>query len=646
MSRKNRRFKDIPQMGLHHWRSTSTYFFLIWRWGNWLFALIWLITLPEPQPPNVRPTVLLCVVLTFFYSLIVTLYTPVSYLLRTGFPYWRRKRVNHSTESLARGKHLTKRDQPRLPGRSDETGILRPLLDTRNSHVNLAIYVFDVIFCGLITYYSAVNQSAPFGASSPFYRYGLSAVLVAGFSYGYRGGLLAALGYILFMIYGSIVYPPGQTLFYSIDHRPFDLAGSLIDSPLAALLAAFAAAQLNRAIATKRQEQDNVRRERALRGVSEVLVGPMNDQVYLLRRSIKAIRQGGHFEKLVIALIKNSQGEEPRPDFDTYAEADVSDANHPDVSEELIMLVAKTGRQHKYFDPLTASFGGSQYGIARLYQPFFKEKQIYLVMGAESTRFTPFDQRQEQFLAIIGSQLVIALENIRLTQEAAELATLAERTRIAREIHDGIAQLLFMLSLNSETCLAQVERAAQTLESGEADLLLPISQNLEKIVTISKQALWETRYYMFTLQPLVTGETTLAQMLTSQLHEFEAISGLSTRLEVEGHSEPFHGYQQGQQRKVQVGMAIFRITQEALTNAYKHANASSIEVHLHHWPERVTVEISDNGHGLTNHEASEQRIYSGRGMNGMRQRAEELSGTLEIKSNSMGGTRVVASIPL
>jgi signal transduction histidine kinase len=207
--------------------------------------------------------------------------------------------------------------------------------------------------------------------------------------------------------------------------------------------------------------------------------------------------------------------------------------------------------------------------------------------------------------------------------------------------------LLYMLSLNSETCLALVERASGA-QGQENSTLAPVKQYLEKQVTISKQALWETRHYMFTLQPLISGTTTLTQMLTTQLNEFEAISGLPARLEVQGSEEPLNGDALRNQRRVQVGTAIFRITQEALTNAYKHAQASQLEVHLRHQPERITVTISDNGRGMTfsGDAAGFEKIYTGRGLQGMRERAAELGGAVEIRPGANGGTCVVASIPI
>ncbi len=626
MSQKNRFLKTTVQPTLRQWRQSPTYFFLVWRWGNWIFAVIWYVMLGYQMNAYTLLVLRVCLALSLVQSLVVTLYSPLSRLFLT------RRR--------GKGIRQTVDDDEALR-------ILNPLTNTRNAYWGASIYILDVLICGLLVYFGATNQNPTFGIGSPFYRYGLSAVMVASFNYSYGGGLLAALAYSGLSILGAFVFPPGQWIPLDKQGLAFNIASAVLDAPLIALLSAYLASQWNKAILSKRQVQEHARREHALRGVSEILVTGSSDQVQLLRRSVKAIRQGGHFEKLVIALVIHDPSGESRPDFDTYVEADVAASEYPDVSEELVSLVAKTGQRHTSFDSLIASRHGSKYGLARLYQPFFKEKLPYLVIGAESTRNTPFEQRQAEFLTTIGAQLVVALENIRLTAETATLATLTERGRIAREIHDGIAQLLYMLSLNSETCLALVERTVDANEPGN-NSLAPIKEYLEKQVTISKQALWETRHYMFTLQPLITGNTTLTQMLTTQLQEFEAISGLPARLAVEGHEEALNGDQRRNQRRLQVGTALFRITQEALTNAYKHAAASRLEVLLLHQPERITVEISDNGKGisLSGYAPGSEKIYTGRGLSGMHDRAAELGGTVEIRSNPTGGTCVVASIPV
>src|SRR5207245_6218906 len=122
--------------------------------------------------------------------------------------------------------------------------------------------------------------------------------------------------------------------------------------------------------------------------------------------------------------------------------------------------------------------------------------------------------------------------------------------------------------------------------------LEPVAERLDKLVTISKQALWETRHYMFTLKPLISGTSTLTQMLTNQLREFEAISGLPAHLEVEGAEETPNGDQRRTRKIAQVGTAVSRITQEALTNASQHADAAHDAAYLPDSPHILEVRLS------------------------------------------------------
>ena len=158
---------------------------------------------------------------------------------------------------------------------------------------------------------------------------------------------------------------------------------------------------------------------------------------------------------------------------------------------------------------------------------------------------------------------------------------------------------------------------------------------------------------MFILKPLIHGTTTLTQMLTNQLHEFEVISGMPVQLVVDGIEERLNGDSKRTRKIAQVGTAIFRITQEARTNAYKHAEATHIQVSLNHRPHSVEVEIRDNGKGLdisshsNGHRTDEEHtlIHSGYGIPGMRERAEELGGTFEVTQPPNGGVSVRVCIP-
>jgi signal transduction histidine kinase len=212
-------------------------------------------------------------------------------------------------------------------------------------------------------------------------------------------------------------------------------------------------------------------------------------------------------------------------------------------------------------------------------------------------------------------------ENIRLQREREELIAQEERSRIAREIHDGIAQSIYMLSLNLETV---AEAPPGEPHSGE---------RLQGLVTLAKQALLEVRHYIFDLRPLLQGDASLSAALRSQVREFATVSGLPVSVAVEGAERAL---------PVAVATALYRIAQEALANVYRHGRASEISLRLAFGEGSVGLEVSDNGVGFS---VGSERALSGRGLRNMRQRAAELGGTLDIASAPGQGTRIAVTIP-
>jgi signal transduction histidine kinase len=637
MSQSKTVFQALPGTTLRRLRNTPSYFFLIWRWSMWLYALIVVIGsfhTPFYTPLRLQIGIILLVV-TFLQSLIVT----VSPLMHIFSP-----RISQLLRPSQSARQF-RRKRPRPLAEDEEADILTPLSQTRNIYWDATIYTTDLLICGLALYFGGALGDPPFGAGSIFHRYSLSTVFAAALAYRYRGGLAAAFGFELFVLLGIFLPPPGAEQHVA---NIIDIAGSLIDAPLVAILSAYVATLLSQYAQSKRREQDNVRRQQAFIRVSELLMHNTSDIQQLLQQSVAQIRQGGHFQRLVIASVVSNNEHNASAEMQFSCVEDEISGEVPSKRDEaLFQSVARSRRLLSTFEPLRSSRG---YGLARLYVPLLKEEQVHLIMGAESVRQTPFTERQEKFLTITGTQLLVALDNIRLTEQTIELAAAAERGRIAREIHDGVAQLIYMLSLNAETCSTQAHRIAEASEE-DAELLLPLAQRLDKLVTLSKQALWETRNYMFNLKPLISGTTTLPQMLTNQLKEFEAISGIRTRLHIAATPEGERAAtgQASSRQPEQVGTTIFRIVQEALTNAYKHAGATEILVYVRQGKENIEVEICDNGHGLAasngRSDDTAERIYSGRGLSGMRERAAELGGTVEVTQLPENGVRVYACIP-
>ena len=640
MTLPRKRLRMLSGTTVRRLRNTPNYLFLLWRWSAWMYAAIIVIGFrPKIYTPTTVSIGFILLGVTFVQTLLGTLYAPVFQVFFPKLPILGGLRPTEQT--------LRRRAQ------DDDVEILTPLASTPNKYFTMAIYALDVIVCGLVVYFSGPNGGEPyFGVSSPFHRYGLSAALAAGFAYGYPGALAASVGFDLIVAFAIFVPAPGTPAYYH--PNVLDITGSLFDTPLVAIIAAAFAGVLVSYTQSKRREQDNTRRQRALVRVSETLVKSAIDRQQLLQQSVTPMRQGGHFQRLMIALVNVPGSDETNKGAPTEpivcVEVDTHSNTLPDDSEALMQQAMQSGHKLDTFEPFHDESG---YGIARLYLPLYKDGLIQLVLGAENVRQTPYGEKQEEFLAITGAQLLVALDNIRLTEETIELNAAAERSRIAREIHDGIAQLVYMMSLNAETCATQAHRMAEASEE-DAELITPLAKRMDTLVTVSKQALWETRNYMFNLKPLLSGTTNLTQMLTNQVREFQAISGLPTQLEVNGVEVEHNGDQKRTRRSAQVGAAIFRIVQEALTNAYKHADATQLWVQLHLSPQQVAVEICDDGHGMQSayysyglsNDGERQRTYSGHGMRGMRERAEELGGTFDVAPLPEGGVKVQVQIPI
>ena len=227
----------------------------------------------------------------------------------------------------------------------------------------------------------------------------------------------------------------------------------------------------------------------------------------------------------------------------------------------------------------------------------------------------------------VAAERRISEENLDLQRQTqrAELAALEERSRIAREIHDGVAQSLYMLNVSLETC---VELAAQGRQG--------LQERLQSLVDVSRQALMDARNYIFDLKPMLEGDHSITHAIENQLHEFRSVTSIQAEFQAEfntsGEETPL---------PTATGAALFRMVQEGLANVYRHAQASRVDVTLAFEDSLVRLEINDNGNGF-----SRPDVIKGRGLNNMTQRAQELGGSLTIDSMIGRGTRLNVTLPL
>ncbi|NJN94428.1 MAG: PAS domain S-box protein [Anaerolineales bacterium] len=244
---------------------------------------------------------------------------------------------------------------------------------------------------------------------------------------------------------------------------------------------------------------------------------------------------------------------------------------------------------------------------------------VLSVIGAADQQFTLDDLA---LLASIADQVGVTVENARLRQQAEQTAILHERERLARELHDSVTQSLYSLNLLAAAGLTMIEG-----EEWEA-----IQYNFSRIGEMAQQALKEMRLLVYELRPLDLEQEGLVGALHRRLSTVEGRAQITARLvadELPRLSSP-------------VETALYRIAQEALNNALKHAAATAITVSLQLEGEQVVLEIADNGIGF---DPDASGAHEGVGLASMAERIAPLGGTLELRSTPEAGTRVIATVP-
>lgn len=232
-----------------------------------------------------------------------------------------------------------------------------------------------------------------------------------------------------------------------------------------------------------------------------------------------------------------------------------------------------------------------------------------------------FGDDELALLTGLADQAAQAIENAQLRQQAELAAVMEERGRLARELHDSVTQSLYSLTLLAEG-YQRSARAGQ-LEHPEESLI--------ELGEIAQQALKEMRLLVHQLRPLALEREGLLGALHQRLSAVEKRAGVEARLVAEDVVE----------LPAPIEEELYRIAQEALNNALKHAAATSVIVYVRADNGRVELEVADNGRGFDPKTISDR---SGMGLIGMQERVEKLGGRLTIDSAPGEGTRVKISV--
>lgn len=234
-----------------------------------------------------------------------------------------------------------------------------------------------------------------------------------------------------------------------------------------------------------------------------------------------------------------------------------------------------------------------------------------------------YTQRHARVAPTIANQVAVAIENARLYEKAQNLAVIEERSRIARELHDSVTQLLYGICLY---CAA----TSRAIRSGNTSL---IEQNLSEIKGNALQALQEMRLLILELNPPLLQKEGLIAALQASLEAIETRTGLETELVTDGI----------QRLPRLVEAQLYRIAMEALNNLVRYARAKKVMVSLRSDGNWIWMEIRDNGVGF---DIDQARNSGGMGLHSMEQRALQLKGRLQVNTQPGRGTSILVEAPL
>ena len=237
----------------------------------------------------------------------------------------------------------------------------------------------------------------------------------------------------------------------------------------------------------------------------------------------------------------------------------------------------------------------------------------------------PFTERDRSFLATMAGLASIALTSAKVREQEHQREVLNERTRIAREMHDSMAQVLGAMHLRL--------RMVETFPTVTADA--DTASELAALAKTAEEAYRDVREVILGLRDSDRAELTLEENLTSYVEKFADQSGIGAEFRNET-GRPL-------ELTPRTEVHLIRVVQEALTNVRKHARATKATVTVTGTDESTTITVADDGRGF--HAPVDEPTTDGYGLFTMRDRLSLLRGTLTIESFPGVGTRVVATVP-
>jgi len=254
--------------------------------------------------------------------------------------------------------------------------------------------------------------------------------------------------------------------------------------------------------------------------------------------------------------------------------------------------------------------------------PLYAHNKKLGVLNVASTDWRELSPNDLRLLHTVGDLLSIAIERARLFTESTQLGAVEERNRLAREIHDTLAQALTGIALKLESIDAMLESGTEPER---------IQQATQQTLNLTRTTLEETRRSVLDLRAAPLEGRNLPEALTKLVDEWQQTQRAIASLEITGGNYPL---------PVRIEVGLYRIAQEALANVAQHAQAQQVDITLRISPAETYLIIEDDGQGF-----EPTRIPQGHfGLAGLNERAKLLGGTMKLESSPGQGTRIEVSV--
>jgi signal transduction histidine kinase len=221
----------------------------------------------------------------------------------------------------------------------------------------------------------------------------------------------------------------------------------------------------------------------------------------------------------------------------------------------------------------------------------------------------------------LADHAALAVENARLRTQVKQTAVTAERNRLARDLHDSVAQALYSMTLYAEA-------TNRAMASGKQDV---VTKNLRELHDMAREAMLDMRLLIFELHPPVLEDEGLVAALQARIAAVESRGGVQAEVHTNRERRlPLH-----------IEDALYWIAQEALNNAVKHAKAKYVTIRLRFEDSKVHLEVDDDGLGF---DANDAKQAGGLGMRGIKERVQQINGTLGIQSVPEKGSTIKVEV--